>query len=47
MSRFNRLSASAIRSMFSSEADESIIMLIEIEDPVTNTVSEMFATSVS
>jgi hypothetical protein len=31
--------------MFSSETDESIIMLIEIEDPVTNTVSEMFATS--
>ena len=45
MSRLNRLSASAIRSMFSSETDESIIMLIEIEDPVTNTVSEMFATS--
>jgi len=43
MSRLNRLSAAAIKAMFSSETDEQLIMLIEIEDPVQQLVSEFFA----
>lgn len=45
MSRLNRLSAAAIKAMFSSETDEQLIMLIEIEDPVQQLVTEFFATS--
>lgn len=43
MSRLNRLSAAAIKAMFSSETDEQLIMLIEIEDPVQQVVMEFFA----
>lgn len=45
MSRLNRLSPAAIKAMFSSETDEQIIMLIEIEDPVQQVVTEFFATT--
>lgn len=43
MSRLNRLSAAAIKAMFSSETDEQLIMLIEIQDPVQQVVTEFFA----
>lgn len=43
MSRLNRLSAAAIKAMFSSETDEQIAMLIEIEDPNTLVIVQSFA----
>lgn len=36
MSRLSSLSASAVKAMFSSETEESIIMLLTIYDPATN-----------
>jgi hypothetical protein len=45
MSRLNRLSAAAIKAMFSSETDEQLIMLIEIEDPIKTLVLEYFSDS--
>lgn len=42
MSRLNRLSAAAIKAMFSSETDEQLIMLIEIEDPTKVAVVQYF-----
>lgn len=45
MSRLNRLSPAAIKAMFSSETDEQIIMLIEIEDPVQQLVTQFFAST--
>lgn len=36
MSRLSSLSAAAVKAMFSSETEESIIMLLTIYDPATN-----------
>ena len=36
MSRLSSLSAAAVKAMFSSETEESIIMLLTVYDPATN-----------
>jgi len=45
MSRLNRLSAAAIKAMFSSETDEQLIMLIEITDPTISTVTQTISST--
>jgi hypothetical protein len=45
MSRLNRLSAAAIKAMFSSETDEQLIMLIEITDPTISTATQTISST--
>lgn len=45
MSRLNRLSAAAIKAMFSSETDEQLIMLVEIIDPIVSTATQTISST--